>query len=78
MVNNENFLKDSVINPELTPLKTMRGTLKDMVVGDVIFFPIVKYRSIRTTCSDLKLFNNICFKTKLIKEQNAVSVERVS
>lgn len=77
MENNENFLKDSVVNPELTPTKTMRDTLKNMIVGDIIFFPIVKYRSIRTTCSDLKFLNHISFKTKLIKDQNAIAVERI-
>lgn len=78
MEKQENFIQEEIILEENIPQKTMRDRIKGMNVGDVLNFPIEKYKSIKTTCSDIKLFSGMCYTTKLVKAENTITVKRIS
>jgi hypothetical protein len=58
---------------ENTPI---RPTLEKMQVGDVVFFPVSRLGSIKTTSSNYGLETDRYFKTAIQRKKRTISVER--
>lgn len=62
-----------------TVRKSLRATLREMTPGQIMWFPVAKYKTVKVTCSDLKLYNSgLEYSTKLNRAEGKFSVERIS
>lgn len=56
----------------------IRPVLSDMELGDEVFFPVEKMRSIRAIASDLGVIMNRRYQTKVNREARVISVIRTA
>jgi hypothetical protein len=65
-------MKKVKINTEIRPV------LKKMEIGEVEMFPIEKSQSVRATCTQLGVSDNLVFKTRQLNELELIEVTRVN
>ena len=59
-------------------LEKIRPALTALEVGDAIVFPISRLKSVRTQASELGAIFNRRFKTKTNRENQTITVSRIS
>ncbi len=59
-------------------LKKIRPMLTALEVGDAVVFPISRLKSVRTQASELGAILNRRFKTKTNRENQTITVSRIS
>lgn len=59
-------------------LEKIRPALVALEVGDAIVFPISRLKSVRTQASELGAILNRRFKTKTNRENQTITVSRIS
>ncbi|WP_288882038.1 hypothetical protein [uncultured Bacteroides sp.] len=59
-------------------LEKIRPALTALEVGDAVVFPISRLKSIRTQASELGAIFNRRFKTKTNRENQTITVSRIS
>ncbi|NPD83035.1 hypothetical protein HPS57_13780 [Prevotella sp. PINT] len=59
-------------------LEKIRPALVALEVGDAIVFPISRLKSVRTQASELGAIFNRRFKTKTNRENQTITVSRIS
>lgn len=51
-------------------------TLKSMLVGDIVTFPLAQMNTVKYTASNIKLLDRKIFKTKQLNNQGLIQVTR--
>ena len=59
-------------------LEKIRPALTALEVGDAVVFPISRLKSVRTQASELGAIFNRRFKTKTNRENQTITVSRIS
>lgn len=59
-------------------LEKIRPALTALEVGDAVVFPISRLKSVRTQASELGAIFNRKFKTKTNRENQTITVSRIS
>ena len=59
-------------------LEKIRPALTALEVGDAVVFPISRLKSVRTQASELGAIINRRFKTKTNRENQTITVSRIS
>ena len=59
-------------------LEKIRPALTALEVGDAVVFPIPRLKSVRTQASELGAIFNRRFKTKTNRENQTITVSRIS
>ena len=59
-------------------LEKIRPALTALEVGDAVVFPISRLKSVRTLASELGAIFNRRFKTKTNRENQTITVSRIS
>lgn len=59
-------------------LEKIRPALTALEVGDTVVFPISRLKSVRTQASELGAIFNRRFKTKTNRENQTITVSRIS
>ena len=59
-------------------LEKIRPALPALEVGDAVVFPISRLKSVRTQASELGAIFNRRFKTKTNRENQTITVSRIS
>ena len=59
-------------------LEKIRPALTALEVGDAVVFPILRLKSVRTQASELGAIFNRRFKTKTNRENQTITVSRIS
>lgn len=59
-------------------LEKIRPALTTLEVGDAVVFPISRLKSVRTQASELGAIFNRRFKTKTNRENQTITVSRIS
>lgn len=59
-------------------LEKIRPALTALEVGDAVVFPISRLKSVRTQASELDAIFNRRFKTKTNRENQTITVSRIS
>ena len=59
-------------------LEKIRPALTALEVGDAVVFPISRLKSVRTQASELGAIFNRRFKTKTTRENQTITVSRIS
>lgn len=56
--------------------KTIRETLRDMLIGEVVVFPAARTSVVRATASNVGLENNRHYTTRTNRQERVIRVKR--